>query len=1765
MKTKKGFKRIAALLMCVVLLATSLPIALGASGETGYNPAPYFTDEAQKEGAAAWFDTEGDLQVRFPAATGRPTHAEWVKNADSTNVKAIDHYIVEISDLGKKLEKHNTVPVPFPTLTREVKASEVMALDADNKISLVYTKEELGELLNLEENRYNIAITAVDSEGWYSMSMYASIFDVPEFSFDMSKFEFFKEDPYAMREMMRFEIGGEYAGKQRQFGDTISSWLLNENTKSYSRAPYTGTVDPSVNETIASTAFRIRLDADPAVSGVTQIIDTPESRQTWDFSGADEIWYWMDLSDVELKGVSFRLCANQKWINYNPYEGKQKKQGDREAQEQTYSTTVYSTLGTVGKTYAAGEEPYVLVQNANGNWERKVMTDGTVDLGHTKGYIRIPIQFFCSETATEVTTNPSSWFSQQVRFDNVTQRDERFTSEVAFGPNDWISDDEQKYTVKVPVDPAGTAITDALLIQSGRMQSTKTYAIGEKNRDKYCYDLGTYLAPGITNEDIYAATNTRRATVAQDGSGNWTVQNRENAYKAIEDVYSAGFSYTGLGEGSVNHSIYIDNIMFYRTDGQPWNEAAISGFDGKTTGAPVATYYNQRAHAQTLIYDAIDEYIGSPSWTDYRGVSYVQSMIAAYYNAYAAKMNEAYAKQYFTTTYLGVYAKQMGREATWNNYLKALDLCTANKMLDSSNSQPSDIVPMMVQSLEALPDPSTVTAVSDVLREEIIKLYQAYNCLNYGQLKAFGSYKHTVTNADGTSTTMLYEEEKLLAYVRLLADQLDEDATVTGYRMANYPFILFNKFEDNTAVGDKALHLEDDPNYSGTADYRHVKPFSVLVTGEKKVVDGNGHTIGQLYDDVHKYANAGDTYITENGYNGSKGLTTTFNSAALQGDANGGVLYAMYINKNSVNTATDFTAFKANNMASVNLGQLAKNNDDAMSGKATRPDGSYYMPFSLVMYVDFSEFTAESGAGTFTWGVKIHTTNASGEEICYRPAMGSSSTWGGKDYYRTYYLMDQDPASPTFGEWQRVYAAERGTNTGNYMFPSETTNPNTAAEGSLAGYKGYIAIPMNHFKRAALDTEFLVNKATEMNNIYSITIGITNSNGAAMANKSFTIDNIGFTYDPEFYKDKLKVDTSSRNDLSYAEVFGAKSSKSVDFENAVAAIDPYAQADAFRAAYEKANALYENELQAWQKENVKTVMQAKAQLDVYKTYYDGTAQPLPADLTVAQLQERIAALSDDIPVNIMDAGYNMQLPKPGFLADASKPTTPGEVNYAAFGFTSREEAQQIAALYTNTYKRLSETDKATMSKAEKDRLVQAYNAAMRCLGTMEMIKENAVKFSENLTDLYKPYTEADGQTLRLIHATDRNTVATLSANEYDPLAYYAKAGLSGDDTYEAGTIIPAYKGMTDGLSRYLANVKTNAAGEVTDGGVKVLMDKYTALYGEVKTVLDAKQLLSDDLYARLKDAISEYNDLIPAYKNIFELYYGSNEVDTEEQSGPYYGIKDILELFPVYDLSFGDSAGVKEATLSLTDDNQDTASESLRVRYLEEVPSDEALTSYFTIAYDGLLESGAVNCAYELYINGKKVDTLTADGTAFKITAADLGLTNNTYTPDAPSKLEFKAKVTGKATAVMPLSDTAEIKFFAEDGTQIGDTSYLLHINYTPDETYVVYIPAEIPVDWGTTEQDASYKVDCALLEGSSVNVGVTAAQSQLANAGTESVIPYSLANGDTATFTGSCQQKTPDLLPTLEIAAASWNNIPVARYADTLTYTVTYNKTQTP
>lgn len=1687
MKTKKWLKRVTAVCLCVVLLATSLPIAFAANGQ--YNPAPYFTDEAQQNGAAAWLDENGELQIRFPSATGRPTHAVWSANHEETaNVKAIKEYVIELSDLGGKLEKHSVNPKVL--LTKTVPYAKA---GTEAKISAVFSESEiaaLGEQFDIVNNRYNIAITAVDEAGWHSLQLHAMVFDVPEYTFDMSKFEILAEDDHAMRELMRFEQEGSYKGAL-QSGDSVDK---------LERAGQTGTED--VTTGIDTSAYRVRIVGQPGENG--QTVDTGESRQTWNFVGAKEIWYWLDLSNVDLKGVSFRLRANEKklrWVSRTWNSNTTKaEQWTENGPANYYGDTVYSTLGTVNNTYDAGEEPYILIQNENGNWDRVYLNNGTVDLGHFKGYVRIPIQYICAEKDSVVNSNSKEFGSKQGNTQSVL--------------NTYF-DTKIKLENPVVVNTAGTPVADSLLIQEGQLWAGR---VGGDLK----YNMGKMLAAGIElgadgdteHEVAVNPNNPRRAYIEKDADGNWTVQNRENGYKALEDIYSAGIAYQSVSEESINHSFFMDNIMFYRTDGNMWEHASLDG--AMADGTTVKTYFDQYTDSQDRILDAIDKYIGSPTWTDYRGVRYVSSMIDAFYGSY-----EHYkGTEYFTEQGLSERASATGRATTWSDYLTAKKLCGDENLLDGNNSRPDDLVPLLVQKLEQLPDPSQVTSLSDTLYDEIVKLYQTYVRLNYGQLKMLGNY--VATDAEGNEKA-LYEEEKILRYAQILLDRL-EDNSVTGYRMANYPFIKFNDFE-NTDLGNRAWQLEDDPNYPGGSDFRKIKGLTTFATNNKDDTDQIGKNISSTYEGAF-HINAATTEVTQNGYKGSQGLTTTFDSNYLDGGtASSGSFYNIIIAKDSKDAA-DFAEHKANNMDYlVKLGDLALDNDNAMKDTTGAT-----MPLSLVMYVDFTEFSDSDP--DFTFMPNIHTV-WKGNDVKARPMFGNMfGDVGIQSWMKTYYVLDQ-----TTGEWQRVY------NNTRYMFNSKSdSNSDFPVTVDLRGYKGYIGIPLSHFK---LDTTTnstkLENEAEALNNIYAVQFSITGGNTDG---KSFTIDNIGFTYDPSFYGTQARA-----TDPSYAEVFGAKSTKATEFEEAVADIDPYDETTR-QTKIDTANALYA-QLADYQRENVQTVKQAKALLDKY------IAGDIPAAaMTVDELKTAIANLPA-IPENAVTGN---PIPAPGFISDASKPLEAGEVNYKAFGFESKEQAEAIAAYYTDTYKRLSAGDKASLKDAERAELINAYNAAMRCTGTLETIREKGMAFSDKLKTIYKPYTDGT-KTLNLIKVSERNQVAELSANEYEPLPYYAKLGLSD------GTLIPAFANMTDGISRFFANVITDESGNITGGGVKALMEKYTALYNEVKTELDAKRTLSDALIAKVNDAIAEYNDLVPAYKNVFEVYYGTNQADA---GGTYQGIKDIIELFPRYDTAFAD--GATEATLALNPDNESTASQTLNINYIEELPivTGGSVNTYFTIKYDGVLAAGTVLRDYELYMNGVKVQKVAYDADPIHVTDAMLGdtLKNNTYSAENPLKLVFTAKLTDTEVFSQQLSDTVTLRQYRPADPEKGEVepvllgTYKLNVTYMPDEAYTVTIPAEFPVDWGTAETDVSYSVDCVLKDTSKLTVNVEGSGTLTAVKDSAFTMDYETLGFAPAEFKGVRSQAKPATLPTVKISEETWNSKPVGEYRDKLTYTVDYTTT---
>lgn len=108
--------------------------------------------------------------------------------------------------------------------------------------------------------------------------------------------------------------------------------------------------------------------------------------------------------------------------------------------------------------------------------------------------------------------------------------------------------------------------------------------------------------------------------------------------------------------------------------------------------------------------------------------------------------------------------------------------------------------------------------------------------------------------------------------------------------------------------------------------------------------------------------------------------------------------------------------------------------------------------------------------------------------------------------------------------------------------------------------------------------------------------------------------------------------------------------------------------------------------------------------------------------------------------------------------------------------------------------------------------------------------------------------------------------------------------------------------------------------------------------------------------------------------------------------------------------------------------------------------------------------------------------------------------------------------------------------------------------------TYSVTFPASFEFAWGdTAAKDATYTVTSQLLLGASLDVSVaTNNGGKMTNENTASTLTYTLTNGGSTHFAEVNNSAAPTAQPAVSIA--SYDNVPIAVYTGTLTYSVTYN-----
>ena len=1751
-KIKIG-KSITAVLLCVVLLVTSIPMVL-AAGEGEYDPIPTFTESDKRE-AAATLNDDGGITVSFPAAK---------VSERKTGTKTIDGYMLELVDLGTYTEVHTSTVL----LRKMVSPTGTAPYTAEITADEIKTKVPAGLS---DDHRYNITITAYDSDGWFSEAVNAYVSDVPTYVYNADAYAPVTNNVLAMREILTFDKKGN-ADDHGSFSDAGTNERTAEvnNVRSTSGSldymqegnhlSFEGRTDGvGVKDTGNSYGYAMRIES-AATPDSPQSFDTSWSRQTWDPTGASEIWYYLDFSEVSVTGLSFRLRSNEKYFaqDFDNSYSESNNAFNR------YGDIIYSTVGTTKAGYM-GEDPYLFLQQTDGSWKKVMLNDGTVDLDHFKGYVRIPLQFMCSETDSVVTeSNEDFGVNKPVPDMYVWNSSDKTKANANKYYNEKI-----KLSQPVVVDPAGTSISDALLIRRYSFRINKTATLS----GEYYIDGGTMLAPCMTTEDggKTTANSPKRAYIDKTkiGTGEDPVVNRTNAFKAIEDIMSAGFKFTGCtydpastsletNNGSVGKKIFLDNVLFYRTDGQKYSENTLNG--AANTGTPVKTYYDQETEIPRAIFNACQKYIEDPNSYDYRAVKYIEDLIAGY-----KKSIEEYNKteeagksgiidaSFLEESALDTKAAELGMTEAWEKFKTAKQACIDGKTYGSANSGADDFVPMIATKLEQLPDfDENTLAVSDEDKAVVKSLYEVYIRLNLSQLTMLGRA----------------EEEKLLKYFSFIEEELADNSVVIGQALTNNKVIPFGDF-DSLEKGTRSWQFENS-KYAGKVgqDYYYSKgyltyqvPFASLSAHSQDTATPTLIPTGALGSDPQRNGitsyrqNGTSAIITSNGLEGKNAATVTINNQYAEDRK--GWYNCISITKGLVDkepsSSGDYSTLRANNMSSESLGDFAKSYTKNDIGETDR--------LALVFYADFSQLD------TFSMAFNI-SSYYDGAAEDYTLDFGSNNA---ASYF---YLIN-----PKTGEWakctpkdeskRRIYAytSEYGIDTGDGDYLT------------LSHYKGYVMVPLFQFSRGVQGVSATSNyrideKAESLNNIFRVTIGIAplsnyddstvnGKSAAALNGKSFTIGSVGFTYRQGTSAYGAGVQNRT-GDVSFDDYAQVKSLTSMQFENAVADVDIY-KANTRTEKINKALALYA-QLSDYQK-TIPSVARAYSVLQKYKSIDDGITLLDQPQIAVADLKPLIEAMPAAATGGSV-TGSNA-LPYPGFVigTDESGIEKP-LINYGAYSITAAD-VQNIINWYEQSYERYTDEAIAALGTENVTKMENLYKVAKR-LRLLENYRDGYTSDSgtaiTGIKDLNALVASMYGETGK---ATDLTTDCRLMPTgqtaalenyleKYNDLDYYAKYILTDKaDKFASAPQYKNYAKAAEAVNKVLANIKTytdDITGKTVKGGVVRLEEKYTALYNTVKGQMDNSGI--QDLTA-ITEAVEEYNSFKGYIRQVQEVNDG-NTVNSSDGEA-LHGIIDTLRIFPNF------ASEVDKDSVALNKDAT-TGTAVFTLSNAVNYP-DGSYTLRVTSKNGGLKDVSGNILDYNVAMTGAIEKTVTAKALNTSPETADVA--NNTASAAAPKAINFTFTVTGVTVTsedviTIELIDNATGEV-AVDKTTNEPVRKTINIHFAADDFFEVTIPAEIDVPWGETEAvDVSYKVTSSLDTGSKIGVSVarsaSVANDTLTNAATSTyALPYTSQNFTSTEFTGTNEGALPAQKPSLTISG--WTDAPIAEYSTTLTYTVDYTK----
>ena len=1785
-------KKCIALVLAITMIITSVPLMMVSAVSTGsYDPAPYWGDGSEYSAIntnfIATFNTDGSVEILFPDAVPQKTY-------DGSATKTIESYVFTLTKITEEGETEEVI------YTENLDADAIRTGSGEYPNHIYYGPGGLESLKGYDvQSTYDVAIHAVDSDGWFSDKIHTLLSDVPYYNMTA---DFSPNETWVAREMLLFESkgGAEIDGESQGDGNDSIDYKIHSGSGvnvdgPFAEMGYEGNSYHFWVNSAYSTPFSIT---------------TTWSRTHYDFTNAQEAWFYVDFSRVDFTQVAFTLTANEKrYVHWK--SGSENKTWSRYGD--LFST---KAVGTTDGVYNYGTKGGIYIQNADGLWEETTMTNGYLtDLAGYKGFVRIPIDYFLlqidqyinarntvstdwTKSEAGLTTYADSLLFRQDGSSGIILELEDGTKRTSIAVTktfDTNDSTENKDVYQVLVNPKGTSVTDALIIYD-RFEKFEQFEWSSFSTVEYTRGTGKQLHTGTT------VTETTNA----DGTITYKVT---DGVKAIEDLCSAGIEVAGWSNESIAKAFEIDQVMFcqkaegdnfdangYVTESSsvkfPQEGSTVNESGTADLGRKVANFYDRTEKVPEAIANYILEYVGKiPSLEDANAIKIIDSIITTYIDCFpgCSTVDEAITYMGNTAGHTEAYNRYINAQAFLINYFNADDETRNQKAVEAFEKK-----------VELLDDPDYADYNDEKLKVQLNDLMALYKSFNLSHFEILGEA----------------EKDKFITLYNIMIGE----EVKTGYSIGAYPFIPFNDFETNYKVGQLSDIYYDNVGYVGdkTKDINNVGNFTTFVSKEfvntASILSSSigwhvqtysptakrAGTLG-ISEDAHindtSYSNANGLYsrmdaiISNKGFADSLGATLRINGDLnSSSDAKFATLSTTYKGQDLYNSGGTFAQLQGLDLSALAVKTDTSNGTDAED--TTRYGGA--IPNSFVMYVDFTEIVDQ-----VDMTIKFILDNGSGEDF------QAYFCGGGINDSVIFYILNDA------GEWEAKTLTATYLDQNNPFFDNESKKGLCSiGHSDLVGYKGFVRIPLSNFRvsKGGSSLQYFDNMLDDGYTIKHVKLSFWDYTGNNVGT-NINVDAMGFTFDPDCTtrayhttQDSLVNELNSDNGLSKTdgtniknmdEYFAVKTNDSVNFEKMVAEIDPYEGKEAFLNAYNEAKTAYDN-LSFYQKgldeikHSYNDVLIGKYQALAYesgRSYETLMAQePWVAKYTdTASLIADIDALSDTVK-NYNVSGTN--------ILDFYDSSEGGQVNYSALGIEDETQAIEIIEMYEKGYCRLSSTNKALIDPANKTALENAYNAAKRA----ELIKgyvEDMTQFKQSIVTIYTDEASAEAKAgtdltykepnERMVEYDDADLKKALDS--YDSMSVFAKQILvSTNDPAVAGytNMHAAAESIYDNSVTINLGTQDGISGTLS-GGIIIHENKLNSYVEPLRQKLANRELLNvpDDTFLQeIEYYLGQTESFLQRYAKVREI----NEA--------YHALADQLA---VADITSLDADGNALSTIYLDNDDATSATAKIDLTYIAtrlnknvvlyvqsdltwtqtEGPAYEAFKYYSYYDTKGSEEAGLITAPINNnYTNGNSSTispyeyTISVDATeAAKVTNG--AVYNDTITFYAVDPEVLAAKIAEDendkyATAADVFADGLCILEKVDVDVVFESTNGADPLSYT------VSIPAIPDVQWNNNNPiDVSYTIVNANL--GSQKLLVTVSNDGLRNdddtafvmtnddTGTTYTLDYTTQNFGTEEFTGTITTETkPTNQPTMTITG--WDKAPYGVYDTTLTYTASVN-----